>query len=169
MKIRTDFVTNSSSYCSAEILIDNIVLLEILVKYKDMGTFGEENDSFSVGSYPVSGERIENTKDKTLTPAFYCNDIDFEGSPTTLNEVLEKLIETMDEWRYDYDVELYEHLVEELQQREEEIMSSFIEVSWESRLEKYGGAYRHWSFTYHHMNGESYDFEKLGHDWWFSF
>ena len=35
MKIRTGFVTNSSSYCSAEVVIDNPVLLGILKKYKD--------------------------------------------------------------------------------------------------------------------------------------
>ena len=39
MKIRTGFVTNSSSYSSAEIKIDNPVLLEILKKYKEMGAF----------------------------------------------------------------------------------------------------------------------------------
>lgn len=39
MKIRTNFVTNSSSYSSAEIKIDNPVLLEILEKYKTLGAF----------------------------------------------------------------------------------------------------------------------------------
>ena len=34
MKMRTDFVTNSSSYSTAEVVIDNPVLLEILQKYK---------------------------------------------------------------------------------------------------------------------------------------
>ena len=36
MKIRTNFVTNSSSYSSAEIKIDNPVLLEILKKYNEV-------------------------------------------------------------------------------------------------------------------------------------
>lgn len=39
MKIRTGFVTNSSSYSSAEIVIDNPVLLEILKKYRELSIF----------------------------------------------------------------------------------------------------------------------------------
>ena len=45
MKIRTDFVTNSSSESTAEIVIDNSLLLEILKKYKDMGAFGDDKGS----------------------------------------------------------------------------------------------------------------------------
>lgn len=41
MKIHTDFVTNSSSVSTVEIVIDNPMLLEILLRYKDMGAFGE--------------------------------------------------------------------------------------------------------------------------------
>ncbi len=51
MKIRTDFVTNSSSYTSACIVIDNPVLLEILQKYKDLGVFDNARPCFSIGSY----------------------------------------------------------------------------------------------------------------------
>ena len=52
MKIRTDFVTNSSSESSVEVFIDNPVLLEILQKYKDLGLFiedGERAYDFGIG------------------------------------------------------------------------------------------------------------------------
>ncbi len=39
MKFRTGFVTNSSSYSTAEVKIDNPVLLAILKKYKEVGVF----------------------------------------------------------------------------------------------------------------------------------
>ena len=43
MKIRTSFVTNSSSYSSAEIKIENPVLLEILEKYRKKGAFDDKD------------------------------------------------------------------------------------------------------------------------------
>lgn len=66
MKIRTDFVTNSSSYNSCVIRIDNPVLEEIFKKYKDGCLFSSKRfdyickDDFAVsfiatesgGEYP---------------------------------------------------------------------------------------------------------------------
>jgi len=73
MKIRTDFVTNSSSESTAEIVIDNPLLLQILQKYKDMGTFGDEKLFFGIGEYHTKyynsvGSEFES---KIKNPAFY--------------------------------------------------------------------------------------------------
>ena len=56
MKIRTTFVTNSSSYSSAEIKIDNPVLLEILEKYRKLGAFIRD-DNYDLGGCIGSSER----------------------------------------------------------------------------------------------------------------
>ena len=141
MKIRTDFVTNSSSYCTAEVIIDNPVLLEILQKYKDMGLFGEEDPIFSVGDYQIYGDsgafEIIDDSHQAKTPAFYLyNDDEDEEirhtgitdwtTPKSLEEVLEKIIELLsltEEW---LDIDVRDKLVEELTSRQVEILQAWI-------------------------------------------
>ena len=70
MKIRTDFVTNSSSTGNILVLIDNPLLLEILMKYKEMGLFDENKMYFKIGSRT----KEEYLQGKTNTPAFFYED-----------------------------------------------------------------------------------------------
>jgi hypothetical protein len=127
MKIRTDFVTNSSSYCSAYIVIDNPTLLEILQKYKDLGVFANAETIFEIGSYKNLAKKSDSVyghysltdyevavrsygEKTTKTPAFFCSESDNPpydvGSPDSLVDVLAHLIEVIgweDNHVFDYD------------------------------------------------------------------
>ncbi len=174
MKIRTDFVTNSSSNNTASIVIDNTVLLEILQRYKDMGVFGEALSRYSIGIYksnywylgsPIAWEYPDETK----TPAFFMYEAPGgEGwdstymSPTTLDEVLPEIISIMDDYHNDpeyYDKDLYTQLKEELDHMVEEIKDGYMKISWKyedhtNNIEP-GGECK-WEFTYDPENGEKY-------------
>lgn len=178
MKIRTDFVTNSSSYSSSEIMIDNPVLLEILQRYKDLGAFGEDEWGFEIGSgefqeqwsppevpYVVPEEK----KGFSKTPAVY--DWLEEGAwveaPTSLDEMIEKIIELIGKEKiFDgTDGELISNLKEELLQRKDEITRAFTKIYWEysndTNQHEYhiDGRVDHiWTFTYDSKNGEKCKF-----------
>lgn len=75
MKIRQDFVTNSSSSSSIILTIENPVLLEILQSYKEQGCFKSEGTTFGIGEYPsfppgFSGLGFFEPDDKIPTPTF---------------------------------------------------------------------------------------------------
>ena len=174
MKIRTDFVTNSSSYNTASIVIDNIVLLEILQRYKDMGVFGEALSRYSIGIYKSNywnhGDNESQFAGEIKTPAFFMYEAPGgEGwdstykSPTTLDEVLPEIISIMDNYHNDpsyYDKDLYTQLKEELDHRIEEIKDGYMKISWKyedhtNQIEP-GGECK-WEFTYDPENGEKYN------------
>ena len=177
MKIRTDFVTNSSSYCTAEVIIDNPVLLEILQKYKDMGLFGEEDPIFSVGDYLIYGDsgafEIIDDSHQAKTPAFYLfnNDgdddlrhtgIDDWYTPKSLDEVLEKIIEILsltEEW---LDIDVRDKLVEELVARRAEILKTYISVNWHAAFQWDDGDSEA-EFTYDQSNGINFKSRNLEH------
>jgi ribosomal protein L7/L12 len=151
MKIRTDFVTNSSSFISAEIIIDNPVLLEILQKYKDMGLFGEHEPIFGIGVYetadkdykkngPESSIDFENL---TKTPAFSFFEHQQEDPPngigifvdhwpTKLEDVLKRIIEVINDYKAgEYlDKKIRDDLIMELHQREADILHAYSRVHW---------------------------------------
>ena len=197
MKIRTDFVTNSSSYSSAEVLIENLVLLEILQKYKDMGVFGDADPGFSIGSfgrafYPFEYEDlfsydiykmhrwdfIRETKTPALLWAIdFVEDPDepLPGTPGSLDEVLQNIIEVMN-WGdvmnggnsvENYDKDLYEQMKLELHQRKGEIIDGYKKVCWKNEYLTEGpseGDTNKCEFTYDPLNGEKYNIEFYGID-----
>jgi hypothetical protein len=174
MKIRTDFVTNSSSCSNAEIVIENFVLLEILQRYKEMGVFGDAESRFSIGSYiNFEGWELLDYDKETKTPAFFVSET-YNGdgwqtvgnTPQSLSEVLSNIISVMEDKSNGvgyYHSNLYEHMKEELRQREEEIINWYTKVKWS--LEYTGEEFdpadekkeNKWEFYYDQENGEKYN------------
>lgn len=186
MKIRTDFVTNSSSESTAEIVIDNPLLLEILQRYKYMGAFGDEKLYFGIGEYNSNFDNYNGSEfeSKIKTPAFYYHeDIYADGQtlissyPTTLIEVLGEIITIIERSTEGHlDKELVEQMKRELSQKESEIVNNYAKVSWNNddvggypeRDEVVGG---HYSFDpvhgeeFHEITaGEVYDRESDSDD-----
>lgn len=168
MKIRTDFVTNSSSYCTTEVIIDNPVLLEILQKYKDMGLLGGNNSIIGIGDYESMDEWFyaDNYHDRTKTPAFFyyeeqsdenirCLFLVSNVYPKYLDEVLENIILIIDIAGKYLDGQLLPMLKEELSQRKDEINRAYAGVYWRSSTSGDGGDV-YARLEYDPIKGESY-------------
>ncbi len=152
MKIRTDFVTNSSSYSSTEIIIDNPVLLELLQKYKDMGVIRDDGiaDKGNLGDY-----RIEPS---STILAYYVKDEGDYEPPKKLDDLLDHLIAYLT--ASEEGGLLFQQMVAEIKQKEEILRMNYREVSWN---------YSNWCsdiresseslFTYSPESGESYHYE----------
>jgi len=174
MKIRTDFVTNSSSSSATEVMIDNPLLLEILQRYKDLGAFGEDENAFHVkigsgnffddfnpeGPYVASEEKSGFSN----TPAVYRRSEDTGFSPpTSLDDVINSIIELID---FEFpnlkmDIDLISKLKIELLQRKDEIREGYLKIFWELWNCTNGHEYQidgdveyTWTFTYDRKNGE---------------
>ena len=161
MKIRPDFVTNSSSESYGEVVIDNPVLLEILAKYKALGTFGE-NAGFDIGDFQTY------TDIETLTPAFNSLNAHQFNTPHSLDEVLINIIKVMADNNNGFsgeyfDLDLFQEMVEELQGRADEINRAFIAVKWFSREDLNDGRPLCWEFKYDQEHGEDYYEEESGY------
>lgn len=157
MKIRQDFVTNSSSSCSIALTTENPVLLEILQRYKKQGAFGFAGTTFGIGEYTnvpfgFTGIGYFDPDLKTQSPAFSFSE-GFENEdlfyalvapdfPKNLEEVLSIIIKIMDyskgyKHRVDgstilnlcqYNKALFEELICELKDRKDEIIKAFTQV-----------------------------------------
>ncbi len=152
MKIRTNFVTNSSSYSSAEIKIDNPVLLEIMKKYKKQGAFIDE-DGWDRGSFMA-----RRRKGKTL--AFYYleeEQAEIFYAPSRVEDVVKCILKVIS-WNDNIDFEnesLYRQFKGELEAHASDINNSYQEVYWDANNNGYGesapaeGAQTNWHFEYH--------------------
>lgn len=170
MKIRTDFVTNSSSTSYAEVVIDNPVLLEILLKYEEMGAFGDCEVYFHIGTRHDRFEHPE-IKENILTPAFFMVESEAATAPQprSLKYVLTYVIEIMDtcaNWcGGEFNREVYTRLKEELLQREKEIKAGYLQVIWIGGRTGWGheeleiGDECDWVFLYDPENGERFSFD----------
>lgn len=166
MKIRTNFVTNSSSYSSAEIRIDNPVLLEILKKYKELGAFNTSewdwscaNNSIAVNPKQAKKEALEGEnpfltkselrselkgyKDEETAFFFYEGEqAEIFYAPNRLEAVigcLLKVIENEGNARFE-NKDLYRQFLRELQDNLDEINDNYVEVSWRASNDGYGEA-----------------------------
>ena len=168
MKIRTNFVTNSSSYSSAEIKIDNPVLLEILKKYEEKGAFEgtileydrigvnakEEREREFWGCYPWTddeeelkereeelAEVLKGYEDKDVA-LFYYNDesAEVDYSPENIEDVIGCLLRMLDyENGYlDSVPPLFDDFKSEILNRVEEINENFVDVIWKARNNSFG-------------------------------
>ena len=168
MKIRTDFITNSSSYSTTEIIIDNPVLLKILQKYKNIGLFGDKDPIIGIGVYESQDWQFNpgDYQGHTKTPAFfYDENQNDEGNyalflvdsfcPKSLDEVLEDIIFIMDSADEYLDGQILEKLKEELDQRKDEVNQAFNGVYWRSTGSwTDGSCFR--KFEFDPVNGSSY-------------
>ncbi|MDO9087987.1 MAG: hypothetical protein Q7U53_17405 [Anaerolineaceae bacterium] len=167
MKIRTDFVTNSSCASSLDVIVDNPVLLEILQKYKDMGVFGDSNNLFEIGSLE-NGNSIKTFvyKHGTEKTSFLLTGlINLEDVLGTIIEIMSTDDEDFENQPFKYDQDLYKMMEEELYRRREEIESSYLEVKYRASDDSYGseiepGEEREWIFNYDPVNGAEYSVER---------
>lgn len=150
MKIRTDFVTNSSSYCTTEVIIDNPVLLKILQKYKDMGLLGDNDSIIDIGGRGAFYfyERQSDCEIDCLNLVLWAY------SPKTLDEVLSHITSIMNSAKEYLDGYIYAMLQEELNQREDEINRAYSRVYWKSSQESDGDSLK--KFEFDPINGSSY-------------
>ena len=156
MKFRTNFVTNSSSYSSAEIKIDNPVLLEILSKYKEMGAFAcedalgyDQSQCFCVteeeaGDYfgynSTSGNKKKKPSENKLAFCYMNPETaDIYYAPKSIDEVASLIFDIIDEGDLK-DTALFEQCREEVSKRLDEINNSYISVDWHASNDSYGEA-----------------------------
>lgn len=165
MKIRTNFVTNSSSYSSAEIRIDNPVLLEILEKYRDLGAFrdydGDDHFSRYIGvnaretkeEYLMEvdpfmeeeelEEELEDIKDDNVALYFFESEqAEIFDGPNRIEDVAMMILDVVERCCFGgyENSNLVKDFARELSDRAEEINKNYIEVFWNASNDGYGEA-----------------------------
>ena len=141
MKIRTGFVTNSSSYSSAEIKIDNPVLLKILEKYKEIDAFAD--------TYVEEGICVKDDTGKKYAVLF--EDVSTnEIAPRNLSSVAQSLIDLfvyMIEREWDcFEDETIEKCFNEIKEQIHEIENNYKSVEWVTKISKYGEDQPSWAY-----------------------
>lgn len=164
MKIRTNFVTNSSSYSSAEIKIDNPVLLEILKKYNEMGAFEgthiggsnigvnakeEKTEQLYMEYYDIDESELEEMLkgyDDEEVALFYYEPEQAEifFAPRGVDDIIGCLLRAMTEdeggleFEYPESYPAYKAFKSELSERKKEINENYRDVIWIASNDGYG-------------------------------
>ena len=128
-------IKNYKDESSAEVVIDNPVLLEILLKYKAMGMFDPDSDDFSIGNYEgFEIDSLTSHKQQTKAPALtvgLLKDADnWAFVPPNLNYVVSYLLDGIDISLYESDQNLVQQFRTELVEKNDEIMAGFRRVVW---------------------------------------
>ena len=150
-----------SSYSSNIIAIDNLLLLEILQRYKELGAFGDEPMDFVIGHWTEAEcefdpDVMEYVLDDrwSLTPAISWDSLDEEFArhleiPRTLNDVLRVIIDYIEENVFAgqlddgaWDGDSYSAMMNELKEREEEILQRYDRVRMENSYIAYNDGYQ---------------------------
>lgn len=133
MKIRTDFVTNSSSSCMAEVRIDNPVLMKLLREYWETYHL-EKRLGGRLGTKDESGkEWVLNFEDWSAEEYVW----EYTG-PTCLTDVLTDLLGAMErDDGFDPSEEIRE-FKELILAHKKEIDDGYISVDWVIGKQRYG-------------------------------
>lgn len=145
MKIRTGFVTNSSSYSSAVITIQSKKFVTLLKEYEDVVGPGSLMDG------RIKGYTFSAFWDEDYTPG-WC-----EAVPKTLDQVLDRLIDGLEE-QMEADGARFQALIQELKDQKQVLTDSFQKVSWLYQNDSYGEFepdVRTTRFTYSKKDGGS--------------
>lgn len=110
MKIRTDFVTNSSSYSSVCITIESKELAQLLKKYEI--------------PHDVQELSVRGSKTSVFNDEFA---LEWKNVPTSVNQVLDALMASLRA----YHCAQYDAFCEEVSTRKEELTGSLQSVRWE--------------------------------------
>lgn len=166
MKIRTDFVTNSSSVSTAEVVIDNPVLLEILQKYKDMGTFDLRCPDFAIGNYNGFGSVPEKVS-KTPALSVWLSEDSWGNVPSNLTAIVESILDGLRGGYAIKEENLFTQMKNELEGKQKEIDTAYKHVAWKRSYscndddDYYGEMEETELFTFDPLTGEDYHFTKV--------